>query len=195
MGEIQNMFKDCKCRIFIKKHNKTYPITSMHWDGDKLTSIKYIDLTNGTFAKDYTVTDDDVLMTFTGQFDKNKKEIWLGSIVKFDPREHSNYILGVVTYDVRTTSFVIEQLTQARDFYQTQKELDEEFEEHQKQFPNSKPSGNIYQFDSPTNWYNIAFYDHSGSNFSYSELEVIGTLYEDPVLVTQHQEHQDYVRR
>lgn len=184
------MFKGCKCRVFLKRFDKIFPVLSLDWDkdGEKLVEVRVPEHMCPT-----KFTDEDVLMNFIGQHDKNNKELWEGDIVKFDPKDHGNFILGVIAYDVRTTSFVIEQLTQARDFCQSQKELDEEFEEHSVLFPNNKPSRSLYKFNSPTNWYNITFYDQMGANFSYSELEVIGTLYGNPELISQSQNYQDYI--
>jgi len=187
------MFKGCRCRIFIKKYNKVYHISSIHWESDKLTSINYIDPENTPFVRYHTIEDGDILMNSIGQFDKNGKEIWAGDIVKYDPNGHGNYILGVIVYDLETTRFIIEQLTNTRDYFHTCTELDEQFNEYCKQYPENKISGSVFQFDSPTNWYNVLFYDALGPVFSYSDLEVVGDIYTNSTIVSEKQKHLDYM--
>ncbi len=187
------MFRHCRCRIYIKKHNKVYSITSIHWENDKIASVKYIDSADPSFVRYHTVGDCDILCHSIGQFDKNGKEIWTGDIVKYDPSGHGNYILGLVDYDSETTSFVIKQLTDARDYFYTQEELDEQFIEYGEQYPENKIPRNQYQFESPTNWYSVMFYDHTGKIFNYSDLEVIGDIYTNSAFVSQNQKHFDFV--
>jgi len=161
----------------------------MFWENEKLIAVGYEKDGYKAITHQTRINNGDIIMNFIGQYDKNNKELWTGDIVKFDPKGHGNYILGVISYDVRVTSFTIEQLTYARDFYQTQEELDEEYQNLLKSFLQKN-----YQFDSPTNWYNVTFYDEMGANFSYSELEVVGTLYKNSGLIVQKQQHQDYVK-
>jgi len=154
---------------------------SLDWDQDGEKLLRVV-IPTRMLATEFT--EDDILMNFIGQHDKNNKELWEGDIVKFDPRDHGNFILGVIAYDIRTTSFIVEQLTNTRDFSQTQDELDEEYIYYQKMFPNEKRNS-AYDFNELHNWHDVQFYDEMGSRFSYSELEVVGTLYGDPHLITQ----------
>ena len=110
------------------------------------------------------ISEKDILMNFIGKHDKNNNELWEGDLVKFDRCGHGNYIIGVITFDKQSPGFVIEQLTNSKDFTNTQDELDEEFKH-------------------PENWFDIEFYDDAGASFTYDELEKIGNLYENSDLL------------
>lgn len=188
------MFKGCKCRVFIKRRGGIFPIQTLIWNLERTQVNEAVIVLDNAFHSDndfhselVSIGENDVLMNFIGQHDKDNKELWEGDIVKFDPRGHGNYILGVIAYDVRVASFVIEQLTHSRDFMQTQKELTEERDDHFEKYPTSKLDDKVYKFNSPTNWFDVTFYDQMGANFSYSELELIGIMYENPELLIQQE--------
>ena len=173
------MFKECKCRIFVDRFKQVYPIVSMAWDEKEVLQYVNICNTHG-IATRINLLEKDIIMNFIGQHDKNHNELWCGDIVKWDPKGHKNFILGLITYDVRTTSYVIEQITTARDYFQTQEELNDQYKEDSKEVLQYEK---LYKFDYPTNWYSVMFYDYDGSAFAYSELEKIGNMYDNPELL------------
>lgn len=177
------MFKECKCRIYIDEFKKIYPISSMYWEKNHLVAVGYETPTREGIEKIIKMSEKDVLMNFIGRYDKNNNELWEGDLVKFDRRNHGNYIIGVIAFDKRSSGFVIEQLTNNRDFINTQDELDEEFKQNCELFENCLKKSSYYDFNDPRNWSNVVFYDYAEANFSYDELEKIGTLYENSDLL------------
>lgn len=176
------MFKGCKCRIFSKADNKMFLVSAMYWEDNQLKAVQMFDSAIPHLGLYHLIEDEDVLMNFIGQYDKNGNELWEGDIVKFDPKGHSNFILGMISYDIRVTRFIIDQLTDNKDFMQTQEELDEEQQYTEKRMP-SVSCSDFYKFDNPTNWYDVKFYDEMGDLYCYSELEKIGNIYENPELI------------
>lgn len=157
------MFKECKCRIYIDNFKKIYSISSMYWEKNHLVTVGYEDPAREGIVKIIQISEKDILMNFIGKHDKNNNELWEGDLVKFDRYNHGNYIIGVIAFDKQSPGFVIEQLTNSKDFTNTQDELDEEFKH-------------------PENWFD-EFYDEAGASFTYDELEKIGNLYENSDLL------------
>jgi len=180
------VFKEGKCRIYIDEFKKIYPVASMYWEKNQLVAIGYEDSTKEGVVKIIKISEKDILMNFIGKYDKNSKEIWEGDLVKFDPCRHGNYIIGVITFDRQSPGFIVEQLTNCRDFISTQDELDEEFKQKCESFTNCLKKSSCYNFNNPENWIDIEFYDDVGACFTYDELEKIGNLYENSDLLPQN---------
>jgi len=176
------MFKGCKYRIFSKADNKIFLIAAMYWEDNQLKAVQMFEPTIPHLGLHHPLETDDVLMNYIGQQDKNGQELWEGDVVKFDPRGHGNFVLGVIKYDIRLTRFIIDQLTHSTDFMQTQDELDNERKCAEKILPSATDS-DFYIFDNPTNWYDVKFYDEMGDLYCYSELEKIGNIYENSNLI------------
>jgi uncharacterized phage protein (TIGR01671 family) len=177
------VFKDCKCRIYLDKFKKVYSISSMYWEKGHLIAIDYEDPSREGTIKKVQLLEKDILMNFIGRYDKNNNELWEGDLVKFDRYNHGNHIIGVITFNRYTSAFIVEQLTNNKDFINTQKELDEEFKQKQESFINCFKQASYYNFNDPTNWINVVFYDYMGATFAYGELEKVGNLYENPELL------------
>ena len=177
------VFKECKCRIYIDNFKKIYSISSMYWEKNHLVAVGYEDPAGEGIVKIIQISEKDILMNFIGKHDKNNNELWEGDLVKFDRCGHGNYIIGVITFDKQSPGFTIDQLTNNKDFINTQDELDEEFKQNCESFKNCLKKSSCYNFNHPENWFDIEFYDDAGASFTYDELEKIGNLYENSDLL------------
>ena len=178
------MFKDQQYRVYVGKLKRIFPVSALYWEVGKLVRIVYTDPSKIPVLS-YSVrpTEENILMSFIGCYDKNKNELWEGDLVKFDPRNHRNFIVGVIKYDKQNTKFIVEQLTDVKDYYETQDELDELYKER-----HSPKNVDAFNFNSSINWYDIKFYDYDGATFTFEGLEKIGTIYQNNELLIKCQE-------
>jgi len=126
-------------------------------------------------ADDGPVTDDYILMLYTGIKDRNNIEIYEGDIVRWIAEEicdpyRSDPILGIVEWSepverenldsfCDNAGFVVVQITEG-----------------------------IHQLKDD-NWeFKSEFYDYDGRAFNWHDLEVIGNIYENPNLIPKNAE-------
>ncbi len=125
------------------------------FDSADINIPKYLCL--NTFIK--KISDDFVLMRFTGSHDNNGKEIYEGDLVKWHEQiinynetfKKNDDIFGLVLWDREDCGFKVVQLTKGQWLY--------------------KIGESIFEQDTE-------FYSYDGAEFLWKELEVVGNIYE-----------------